>query len=388
MKRVMTAMLTVAAMMISMNARALDLIPGGAKPPAEDRPHIDVVFAIDCSGSMGGVIETAKQKVWAIVNEIARAKPSPELRIGLIGYGNAMGPFRVFPLTNDLDEVYKNLLTFKDEGWGDEYVGLAVHRATSDMKWSEGKQIYKVIYVVGNETARQGPEEFDYAKTAPQAIAKGIVVNAIYCGNVDYATATPTWKEMAKLADGSYMEIAGQGGAVVVASPFDKELADLSGKLNTTYVGYGHQRVEKAAAQSSNDAAAGAFNVQSAAERAGAKSSRQYDNSGWDLVDAMRNQKDFDITKLKEEDLPDELKKMTPEQRKAHVEAKAKERDQIAKQIQDLSGKRDAYVKEEVSKKGLDTNKAFDEAVKKSINEQAAKRGFQFDSATPKEGSK
>src|SRR5258708_3541683 len=51
---------------------------------SSEKPHIDVVFCLDCSGSMGPVIETAKQKVWSIVNEIARAKPSPILRIGLL----------------------------------------------------------------------------------------------------------------------------------------------------------------------------------------------------------------------------------------------------------------------------------------------------------------
>src|SRR5687768_2189595 len=159
----------------SPNTLAADPPPAAAVKPAEDKPRIDVVFCIDCSGSMGGVIETAKQKVWAIVNETARAKPSPELRIGLIGYGNANGPFRVFPLSNDLDEVYKNLLTFKDEGWGDEYVGLAIKAATDNMQWAQGRTVHKVIYVVGNETARQGPTEVDYSKTAPAAIAKGIV---------------------------------------------------------------------------------------------------------------------------------------------------------------------------------------------------------------------
>ena len=75
-----------------------------AAPAAgEEKPKIDIVFCIDCSGSMGPVIETAKQKVWAIVNEVARAKPSPELRIGIIGYGNAMGPFRQYGLSSDLD---------------------------------------------------------------------------------------------------------------------------------------------------------------------------------------------------------------------------------------------------------------------------------------------
>ena len=128
---------------------------------SEDKPAVDVVFCIDCSGSMGGVIETAKQKVWAIVNEMAKAKPAPVLRIGLIGYGNGEGPFRTFALTDDLDEVYKNLMTFRDEGWGDEFVGLAIHRATDEMKWSEGKQVLRVMFIVGNETARQGPAAFE-----------------------------------------------------------------------------------------------------------------------------------------------------------------------------------------------------------------------------------
>ena len=349
-----------------------------ADAPAPDKPRIDIVFCIDCSGSMGPVIETAKQKVWAIVNQVARAKPSPELRIGLIGYGNAMGPFRTFPLTSDLDEVYKNLLPFDDRLGGDEFVGLAIHKATTEMKWAEGKQVMKVIYVVGNETAHQGPAEFDYTKTAPAAIAKGIMVNAIYCGDYDYATAHDTWKEFAKLADGSYMEIAGQGGAVTVATPFDQELTDLSTRLNGTYVGYGEQRREKLAQQTANDTTSAHYNLSSAADRAGAKASPQYSNGSWDLVDATKSVKEFDVRKLKDEELPEEMRKMTPDERVAFVAGKAKEREQIAQKIKALGVKRDEYIKAEVQKKGLDTNKSFDESVRKSITEQAAKKGFEF----------
>jgi len=350
-----------------------------ADAPAAEKPRIDIVFCIDCSGSMGPVIETAKQKVWAIVNQVAKAKPSPELRIGLIGYGNAMGPFRTFALTSDLDEVYKNLLPFDDRLGGDEFVGLAIHKATTEMKWAEGKQVMKVIYVVGNETAHQGPAEFDYTKTARAAIAKGIMVNAIYCGDYDYATAHSTWQEFAKLADGSYMEIAGQGGAVTVATPFDQELTDLSGRLNTTYVGYGERRREKLAQQVANDATSVHYSLSSAADRAGSKASPQYGNGSWDLVDATKSVKDFDVKKLKDDELPEEMRKMTPDERVAFVAKKAKEREQIAGQIKELSVKRDAYIKAEVAKKGLDTNKSFDESVRKSITEQGAKKGFEFE---------
>src|SRR5215213_10186934 len=104
-----------APLLLSPLAFAADAAKADAPKP-EDKPHIDVVFCIDCSGSMGPVIETAKQKVWAIVNEVAKAKPAPVLRIGLLGYGNADNRYRSFDLSDDLDEVYKQLVTFRDEG--------------------------------------------------------------------------------------------------------------------------------------------------------------------------------------------------------------------------------------------------------------------------------
>src|SRR5688500_8491485 len=95
-KTLLSAAIACGATLSTISSFAADPPPAAAAvKPAEDKPRIDVVFCIDCSGSMGGVIETAKQKVWAIVNETARAKPSPELRIGLIGYGNANGPFQI-----------------------------------------------------------------------------------------------------------------------------------------------------------------------------------------------------------------------------------------------------------------------------------------------------
>ncbi|RYG68034.1 VWA domain-containing protein, partial [bacterium] len=66
----------------------LQAAPVKTMATSKARPPIDIVFAIDCSGSMGGVIETAKQKIWDIVNQAAQAKPTPQLRIGLLAYGN------------------------------------------------------------------------------------------------------------------------------------------------------------------------------------------------------------------------------------------------------------------------------------------------------------
>lgn len=373
MKQVMTATLVVA---LGVTAAAQEKAP---------KDTIEVVFCIDCSGSMGGVIETAKQKVWAIVNQIAKDRPKAAIRIGLIGYGNADRDYRFFPLSDDLDEVYKNLMTFKDEGWGDEYVGLVIHKATNEMKWTEAANVLKIIFVVGNETARQGPEKYDYTKTARAAIRKEIIVNAIYCGKTDDADARSTWKEFAKLADGSYQEIGAQGGAVSIASPFDKELAELSAKLNGTYIAYGKEGERKKReqeAQDENARRAGSADpaecpAPAAADRALAKCAGAYDNRKWDLVDASKD-KDFDIAKVSEADLPEEMRRMSVEERRAYVEGKKKEREEIQAKIRELSEKREAYIKDEMAKQGLSESEAFDAAVRQTICEQAKRKGDAF----------
>jgi hypothetical protein len=304
----------------------------------------------------------------------------PVLRIGLLGYGDADRTFREFDLSDDLDDVYKHLMNFKDEGWGTEFVGLAVHKAVGEMHWSPpADNALKVIFVVGNETARQGPSDFDYTKTAAEASGKGIVVNAIYCGDTQYLTATPTWKEMAKLGTGRYMEIEATGGGVAIATPYDKDLGDLNGKLNGTYVAFGRQGKAlqaNQAAQDANAAAVGGAVV--TAQRAVAKSTALYDNARWDLVDATK-QANFKWEDVNKDELPKELQGMSVDERKAYVEKKSAERAEIQKQIQDLNAKREAVVLAEMKKRGLDSQKAFDENVRKAIVDQAKAKGFQFD---------
>ena len=362
--------------------------PTAEVPIPAEKPRIDMVFCIDCSGSMGAVIETAKQKIWAIVNEVGKAKPAPVLRIGLLGYGNSDISYRMFELSDDLDEVYKHLVTFKDEGWGNEWVGRAIQKATTDMKWSPSNKDLKVIYVVGNETAKQGPPEMQYDKTAPAAIKAGIMVNAIYCGTQGNAGAsaeiTATWREFAQLADGQFMAIERTGGAVVVQSPFDKRLDELSKQVNTTYLAFGQVGRDRKLNQEVQDRNAGSFGGAVAADRALSKAGAQYNASArlWDLVEASK-QKDFDWKTIKDEDLPEEMRKMSLAERKAYVQKKDAERAKIQKEIQDLAVKRDAFIREEITRQGLKGDHAFDEAVRRSVTQQAQKKGFKFETPAP-----
>ena len=53
---------------------------------AEQKPRIEVCFVLDTTGSMGGLIAGAKDKIWSMANEMISAKPTPEIHICLIGY--------------------------------------------------------------------------------------------------------------------------------------------------------------------------------------------------------------------------------------------------------------------------------------------------------------
>ena len=83
-------------------------------------PKIDVVFVLDTTGSMGGLIKTAKEKIWAIASTMASAQPTPELRIGLVAYRDRGDAYvtRVVDLSDDLDSVYATLMDFQADGGG------------------------------------------------------------------------------------------------------------------------------------------------------------------------------------------------------------------------------------------------------------------------------
>ena len=56
-----------------------------AKAPTQ-RPQVELVFALDTTGSMSGLIEGAKQKIWSMASFVAQGQPTPDLRVGLVAY--------------------------------------------------------------------------------------------------------------------------------------------------------------------------------------------------------------------------------------------------------------------------------------------------------------
>lgn len=367
--------------------------PDAPKPAVEGKP-IDIVICLDVSGSMNGLIDSAKIQLWNVVNELARIKPTPQLRVGIYAYGATKFDAKKgwvnkeIDLTEDLDEVYKVLNGLKTGG-GDEYVARAAKTAMDEQKWSAEKGALKIVFVCGNEAVDQD-KQVQLSDVAAQAKKSGIIINTIYC-KYGQDGEIPGWAAFAESCGGKHVNIDQNKAAaqVVIKTEFDDQIIKLGEDLNKTYVAYGKDgkgKAENQAAQDKNAAAAprpaaapgGAPAPPVAAiERSVTKAGALYRNATWDLVDKMK-EKDFDITKVKEEDLCDELKKIKPEDRLAFLKKKAAEREDLQKKIAELSVSRQKKIDEELAKKPkTGGEKALDDAFKSVIRDQAKAKGFE-----------
>src|SRR4051812_13728690 len=149
--------------------------------PAEDKPApvVDVVLCLDVSGSMNALIDSAKAKLWDIVNDLGTVKPTPRLRVGLYSYGhstydrNKGWVRKEVDLTDDLDSVYQKLNALRIHG-GTEYVARVCRDAVVEQKWSADKKALRMIFVCGNEPADQD-KEVTLDSVAKLAVEKDII---------------------------------------------------------------------------------------------------------------------------------------------------------------------------------------------------------------------
>lgn len=352
-----------------------------AAPPVKGKP-IDVVLCLDVSGSMNGLIDSAKRKLWDIVNDLGKVRPTPELRVGLYSYGHTTYPAdkgwvrKEADLTHDLDLIYQKMFALTISG-GTELVARVCRDAVQEQKWSEDKNALKIIFVCGNESADQD-RQVALKQVADMALAKSININTIYCGPVNAGDAA-SWKHFAQICDGQFASIDQSRAAVAqVTTPHDKAISDLSDKLSSTYVAFGAEGKAKQENQLRQDNNAQAAGIAVNAARGASKATGLYRNEGWDLVDRLKVDKDFDVRKVPVDELCDEMKKLTPDQRVAYVKEKAAQREAMQKEINELNTRRLQYLADHAKKNPSKADQAFDEAVRNTLREQAAKKGIEI----------
>ncbi|MBL9116091.1 MAG: VWA domain-containing protein [Verrucomicrobiaceae bacterium] len=345
--------------------------------PADGESLVQIALLLDTSNSMDGLIEQAKTQLWKLVNEFNGAKQGdkvPVVQVALYEYGNARLSAgsnyvrQVLPLTRDLDKVSEELFKLTTNG-GDEYCGAVIREALDKLSWDSSPNTYKSIFVAGNEPFSQGPVNPD--ESCRLSIQKGIVVNTVHCGDETVGVNTG-WRKGAALAEGKHLNINQDKAVVHVDAPQDKEISQLSIELNNTYIIYGAKGNDGLANQAAQDKnAAMAPAAGSMVQRAISKASANYSNTGWDLVDATKRAK-MKLEDVKSDELPEEMRKLKPEERQAFVDKKHEERLKIQARIQELNEARRKYVADKLKESGnVDT---LDTAMASAIREQATTR--------------
>ena len=330
---------------------------GGSEETAEKTPdkattpeRVEVVFVLDSTGSMGGLIEGAKQKIWSIANEIVCRKPAPEVKIGLLTYRDKGDEYvtKMFDLTDDIDAVHGNLMTFSASGGGDgpESVNQALNEAVHKMSWSDGKeQVYRVIFLVGDAPPHMDyQDDIKYEVSCKEALAKNIIINTVQCGSD--SSCTVPWQEIAKKGEGEYVQIGQQGDMVAVTTPFDEKIVELTKELNATVIGYGSRERQAEVSKKLGAAAMSSSAVQADRAAFNAFSDGRAVQGSNDLVYEM-SQNGVDLSKVKAEELPENMQKMSKEEQQQYVDSQIAKRKEINAQIAEQSKQRSEWLAEQ-----------------------------------------
>jgi len=349
-------------------------------PTPQSKPHIEVCFVLDTTGSMGGLIEGAKQKIWSIANEMISAQPTPELKLGLIGYRDRGDDYVVksFSLTDDIDAIYGHLREFQAGGGGDapESVNEALADGIHKMPWSSDKKVLKIIFLVGDAPPHMDyPNGPKYPDLCREAAKKDLIINTIQCGEM--AETKPIWQEIAKLAEGSYVGISQSGNVAVISTPMDKELSQLNERIGATLIPYGDSTLQ--AEVHAKFAAAKSAPVSAMADRLtyNSKTGRAVQGRG-ELVDAL-NENELKVGEIDQKQLPAELQKLDRDELQKRIAKARDERADLQKQIVELSKKREAYIQSENKRLAAEgKGDAFDQKVTETLHAQAAKKGITY----------
>jgi Mg-chelatase subunit ChlD len=350
-----------------------------------ESPSIEVMFVLDTTSSMSGLIAAAKEKIWSIANTLASADPAPEIKMGLVGYRDRGDAYvtTMTTLSDDLDMVYTQLMRFQARGGGDtpESVNQALYEAVTKTNWSDNPNAYRVIFLVGDAPPHMNYQnDVEYLKTCRFANKSNIIINTIQCGNM--SQTTPIWREIAQMGEGEYFRVAQAGSAVLYDTPYDKEIAGLSRELDSTRIYYGNpeelekinERNKKAdtiyeAAAPSAVAKRAIFNSQ----KSGAKNFL----GSQELVNDLETG-NLDLDDLKKENLPLELQSMSKAQIKDHIASQSKNRKELQAKIDDLAKKRQSFIEEKVKKDKNEGTKSLDVKIYECIQIQAAEKNIVF----------
>ncbi|WP_422377063.1 vWA domain-containing protein [Roseibium sp.] len=340
---------------------------------AHSQPHadrIEVAFVLDTTGSMSGLIDNARRKIWSIANTISRANPNADIRMGLVAYRDFGDDYvvRTFQMTPDLQEVNALLWKFRASGGGDgpEAVNEALDAGVSEIAWSRSGNTRRLLFLVGDAPPHMDYQGPNYPEILKEARQRDITVNTVQAG--DWYETRQYWQTIARMGGGSYIAIAQDGGLTThYDSPWDDEILDLQRRIDQTVVPYGN-RAQQRQLQARIATKSYAKDHGAVAESSYLIGKGKVTTGDGDLVDDLEAGR-VDLKTLPKDQLPEAVADLAEEEQRAFVAQKLAERRELSAQMKELVAKRDAHVAD-ARKSEASAAPAFDTEVSRILEEQ------------------
>lgn len=358
---VATATIVLAALLT--RSQSQGLVTDKPEPVATDKHQIDVVFAVDTTGSMGGLIDGAKRTVWSIANSIKNTDPNAELRIGLVAYRDVGDDYvtKEFALTTDLDAVFAELSAYRAAGGGDtpENVDAALDVTLHKMQWRGDAK--KLVFLVGDAPPASRGDVPTFDVLAREAADKQIIINTIRAGHDTDTMAS--FQRIAMLGKGEFSSIQQDGGVQQVATPYDDKLAELSATIDSTAVIAGDEGVRRN--YEAKMAAAAAAPAPAKADRAmyykGGEARASEDVVGGYASGSV------DVNAIPTTSLPGEMRDMDKAELKQELDRRVASRKAAQAELAKVAKEREEFLKNNAPKDG---EGGFDTKVKATLEKQ------------------
>jgi len=210
-----SALMFAMALMLAAAPRTGSAAPGG--PGA--RPRLDVVFALDTTGSMAGELAAAKERIRSIAAALAAGEPAPVVRFGVLAFRDRGDTYvtKRSRLHADVERSRSFLASLQAEGGGDtpESVVQALHEALRKTRWDWSPETMRLVYLIGDAPPHRYPDEPDLDSDLRWALQRGVVVHALGCGGLD-TTGREFFEQVSMATEGRYYALSDAAAAPAV----------------------------------------------------------------------------------------------------------------------------------------------------------------------------
>ncbi len=198
----------------------------------ETPKNVDIMFAVDATGSMGDEINYLKAEVTDIIGKIEEKFPRVRFRTGSVFYRDTRDQYliRRQDLTDDIRATSHFISQQQAQGGGDypEAVETALEVITNEINWS-GNAIARICFLILDAPPHNNPIVREKIRELSAAAAlQGIRIVPVTCSGVDKKTEY-LMRSIALLTNGTYAFLtddSGVGGSHIkpTTDKYDVEL--------------------------------------------------------------------------------------------------------------------------------------------------------------------